>query len=72
MTKGENILSKVENTLLGGVIFRATSGKSFRGQVLFASYMHLMSSFSVFDSKGGEYLGTKAIQNISNTKHHPI
>jgi hypothetical protein len=31
-----------------------------------------MSSFSVFDSKGGEVLGTKATQNISNTKHHPI
>jgi hypothetical protein len=27
-----------------------------------------MSSFSVFDSKGGEVLGTKAIQSISNTK----
>jgi hypothetical protein len=26
----------------------------------------------MFDSKGGEVLGTKAIQNISNTKHHPI
>jgi hypothetical protein len=34
--------------------------------------MLLMSSFSVFDSKGGEVLGTKATQNISNTKHHPI
>jgi hypothetical protein len=34
--------------------------------------MLLMSSFSVFDSKGGEVLGTKAIQNISNIKHHPI
>jgi hypothetical protein len=49
----------------------ATSGKSFRGQVLFASYMLLMSSFSVFDSKEGEVLGTKTTQNISNTKHQP-
>jgi hypothetical protein len=31
-----------------------------------------MSSFSVFDSKEGEVLGTKAIQNISNTKNHQI
>jgi hypothetical protein len=31
-----------------------------------------MSSFSVFDFKGGEVLGTKSTQNISNTKHHPI
>jgi hypothetical protein len=43
-----------------------------RGQVLFASYMLLMSSFSMFDSEGGEVLGSKAIQNISNIKHHPI
>jgi hypothetical protein len=34
--------------------------------------MLLVSTFSVFDSKGGEVLGTKAIQNISNTKHHSI
>jgi hypothetical protein len=34
--------------------------------------MLLMSSFLVFDSKGGEVLGTKAIQNISKTKHHQI
>ena len=41
-----------------------------RGQVLFASYMLSMSSFSVVDAKGGEVLGTKAMENISNTKHH--
>jgi hypothetical protein len=41
--------------------------KSLRGQVLFASYMLLMSSFSVVDAKGGEVVGTKA-----NTKHHQI
>jgi hypothetical protein len=32
--------------------------------------MLLMSSFSVFDSKGGEVLGTKATKIISRTKHH--
>jgi hypothetical protein len=41
-----------------------------RGQVVFASYMLLMSSFLVVDSKGGEVLGTKAMEIISNTKHH--
>jgi hypothetical protein len=30
--------------------------------------MLLLSSFLVFDSKGGEVLWTKAIQSISNTK----
>jgi hypothetical protein len=43
-----------------------------RGQVLFASYMLSMSSFSVVDAKGGEVLGTKAMKMISNTKHHQI
>jgi hypothetical protein len=43
-----------------------------RGQVLFASYMLLMSSFSVVDAKGEEVLGTKAMKIISNTKHHQI
>jgi hypothetical protein len=42
-----------------------------RGQVLFASYMILMSSFLVVDAKG-EVLGTKIMENISNTKHHQI
>jgi hypothetical protein len=42
-----------------------------RGKVLFASYMILVSSFSVVDAKG-EVLGTKAMKIISNTKHHPI
>jgi hypothetical protein len=36
--------------------------KSLRGQVLFASYMLLMSSFSVVDAKGGEVVGTKAMK----------
>ena len=39
---------KRENTLLGEYSFR---GKA----LLIASYMLLMSSFSVFDSKGGEF-----------------
>jgi hypothetical protein len=26
----------------------------------------------VVDAKGGEVLGTKAMENISNTKHHQI
>jgi hypothetical protein len=46
--------------------------KSLRGQVLFASYMLLMSSFSVVDAKGGEVVGTKAMKMLSNTKHHQI
>jgi hypothetical protein len=32
--------------------------------------MLLMSSFSVVDAKRGEVLGTKAMKNVSNTKHH--
>jgi hypothetical protein len=36
-----------------------------RGQVLFASYMLLRSSFSVVDAKVGEVLGTKAMKIIS-------
>jgi hypothetical protein len=34
--------------------------------------MLLMSSFSVVDAKGREVLGTKAMEIISNTKHHQI
>jgi hypothetical protein len=33
--------------------------------------MILMSSFLVVDAKG-EVLGTKIMENISNTKHHQI
>jgi hypothetical protein len=33
-----------------------------RGQVLFASYMLLMSSFLVVDAEGGEVLGTKTMK----------
>jgi hypothetical protein len=43
-----------------------------RGQVLFASYVLLLSTFSVVDAKGGEDLGTKAMKIISNTKYHQI
>jgi hypothetical protein len=50
----------------GRTLFKGSN--FFRRQVLFASYMLLMSSLSVFDSKGGEVLLTKEIQNISNTK----
>jgi hypothetical protein len=45
---------------------------SLRWQVLFASYMLLMSSFLVVDAKGGEVLGTKAMKIVSNNKHHQI
>jgi hypothetical protein len=34
--------------------------------------MLLMSSFSFVDAKGGEVLRSKAMENISNTKHHQI
>jgi hypothetical protein len=43
-----------------------------RGQVLFASYILIISSFSVVDTKGGEVLETKAMKMISNTKHYQI
>jgi hypothetical protein len=46
--------------------------KSFMRAVLFASYMLLMSSFSVVDAKGGEVVGTKAMKMLSNIKHHQI
>jgi hypothetical protein len=42
------------------------------GQVVFVSYMLLMSSFLVDNAKGGEVLGTKAMKVVSNTKHHQI
>jgi hypothetical protein len=41
-----------------------------RGQVFFASYMLLMSPFSVVDAKRGRSFRTKAMKIISNTKHH--
>jgi hypothetical protein len=34
--------------------------------------MLLMSSFSVVDAKGGEVLGTKAMEIISNTNHNKL
>jgi hypothetical protein len=38
-----------------------------RGKVLFSSYMLLMSSFLVFDAKGGKVLGIEAMKIVSNT-----
>jgi hypothetical protein len=66
-----------EITHLGGVILSSSSidfnWKIFLwGQVIFAFYMLLMSSFSVVDAKGGEIIGTKAMKIVSNTKHHQI
>jgi hypothetical protein len=55
LKKGEKFLSK-ENTHLGGVIiwYFFKYFNSLWGQVLFTSYMLLISSFSVVDAKGGE------------------
>jgi hypothetical protein len=39
-------------------------------QVLFASYMLLMYSFSMVDAKGGEVVGTKAMKCYQTPKHH--
>jgi hypothetical protein len=72
VTKRENILSKGEHSFRGSNLLVLQLINLLRGQALFASYMLLMSSFSVVDAKGGEVLGTKAIENISNTKHHQI
>jgi hypothetical protein len=56
----------------GGIFFQKGE-YSFRGQDFYLlPICFLMSSFSVVDAKGGEVLGTKAMKNISNTKHHPI
>jgi hypothetical protein len=70
MTKRENFLSKGEHSFRGSNLLVLKLINLLRGQVLFASYLLLMSSFSVVDAKGGEVLGTKAMENISNTKHH--
>ena len=60
MTKRENILSKWEHSFRGSNLLVLQLIDLLRGQVLFASYMPLMSSFPVVDAKGGEVLGTKA------------
>jgi hypothetical protein len=70
--KGEKILSKGEHSFRGSNLLVLQLINLLRGQVLFVSYMLLMSSFSVDDVKGGEVLGTKARKIVSNTKHHQI
>jgi hypothetical protein len=72
MTKRENILSKGELPFRESNLLVLHLINLLKGQVLFASYMLLMSSFSVVDAKGGEVLETKAVKIISNTKHHQI
>jgi hypothetical protein len=72
MTKRENILSKGEHSFRGSNLLVLKLINLLRGQVLFASYMLLMSSFSVVDAKGGEVSGTKAMEIISNIKHNQI
>jgi hypothetical protein len=72
MSKGQNILSKGEHSFRGSNLIVILLINLLRGQVMFAFYMLLMSSFSVVDAKGGEVSGTKAMKIISNTKHHQI
>ena len=72
MIKRENILSKGEHSFRGSDLLVLQLINLLIGQVLFASYMLLMSSFSVVDAKGREVLETKAMKMISNTKHHHI
>jgi hypothetical protein len=72
MTKRENILSKGEHSFKGSNLLVLQLINLLREKVLFASYMLLMSSFSVVGAKGREVLRTKAMENISNTKHHQI
>jgi hypothetical protein len=72
MTKRENILSKGEHSFRGSNLLVLQMINLLRGQALFASYMLLMSSFLVVDAKGGQVLGTKAMENISNIKHYQI
>jgi hypothetical protein len=72
MIKRENILSKGEHSFRGSDLLVLQLINLLIGQVLFASYMLLMSSFSVVDAKGREVLGNKVMENILNTKHHQI
>jgi hypothetical protein len=67
--KGEKTLSKGEHSFRGTNLLVLQLINLLRGQVLFASYMILMSSFSVVDAKGGEVSGTKAMEIISNINH---
>jgi hypothetical protein len=52
MTKRENILSKREQSFRGSNLLGLQLINLVRWQVLFASYMLLMSSFLVVDAKG--------------------
>jgi hypothetical protein len=52
MTKRENILSKGKHSFRGSNLLVLQLINLLRGQVLFASYMLLMTSFSVVDAKG--------------------
>jgi hypothetical protein len=60
MTKRENILLEGEHSFRGTNLLLLQLINPLRGQVLCASYMLSISSFSVVDAKGGEVLGTKA------------
>jgi hypothetical protein len=51
MTKRKNILSKEEHSFRGSNRLVLQLINLLRGQVLFASYMLLMSSFLVVDAK---------------------
>jgi hypothetical protein len=53
--KREKILSKGEHSFRGSNLFSASIVSPLRGLVLFASYMLLMSSFSVVDAKGEKF-----------------
>jgi hypothetical protein len=55
MTKRENILSNGEPSFRGSNLFVLKLINLLRGQVLFASYMLLISSFSVVDAKGEKF-----------------
>jgi hypothetical protein len=55
MTKRENILSKREHSFRGSNLLVLQLINILRGQVLFASYMLLMYSFSVVDAKGEKF-----------------
>jgi hypothetical protein len=60
------------STLLGEYSFRATSGKSFRGQVfLLLPICFLMPPFRCLILKKRNFRD-QSNSNISNIKHHPI
>jgi hypothetical protein len=55
MTTRDNILSKEEHSFRGSNLLVLKLINLLSGQVLFASYMLLMSSFSVVDAKGEKF-----------------